>query len=157
MSIISYGISKTRSVTIQYKQFIIINYVSEHQLSHAVGASHTAPTTHVNWGRMLLKLIGWRHYTYFRWVSYIPGTTAWVFWRWTGRTAKYLVTVTVISLWKNSGIINSTNGMSVISGNPAVEPSIGCATCILVHPKDRRCLLHQFSQSQCKLYFYIII
>jgi len=47
MSIISYGISKTRSVTIQYRQFII-NYVSEHQLSHALGASHTTPTTHVN-------------------------------------------------------------------------------------------------------------
>jgi len=26
----------------------IINYISEHQLSHAVDASHTTPTTHVN-------------------------------------------------------------------------------------------------------------
>jgi len=45
-------------------------------LSHVIGASHTTPTTRANRGPMLLKLIGWRHYLCFRWVSYIPGTTA---------------------------------------------------------------------------------
>ena len=45
------------SVTIWYKQFIIIYYVREHQLSHAVDASHTTPTTRVNQHPKLLKLI----------------------------------------------------------------------------------------------------
>jgi len=36
----------------------VINYVSKHQLSHAVNTSHITPTTHVNYGHMLLKLIG---------------------------------------------------------------------------------------------------
>jgi len=53
----------------------VINYVSEHQLLHAVNAFHTTPTTYVNWGFMLLKLIGWRHYLCFKWVTYIPETT----------------------------------------------------------------------------------
>jgi len=59
-----------------YGQFITINYVSEYQLSHGVDASHTKPTTHVNRCSMLLKLIGWRYYPCFRWIPYIPGTTA---------------------------------------------------------------------------------
>ena len=54
---------------------MIINYVTEYQLSHVIDASHTTPTTHVNRDRMLLKLIGWRHCPFFRWVPYIPGTT----------------------------------------------------------------------------------
>jgi len=37
---------------------VIMNYVSEHQLPHVVNASHTTPTTYVNWAPMLLKLIG---------------------------------------------------------------------------------------------------
>ena len=56
-------------------QFLIINYVSEHQLSHIIDASHTTPTTRANRGPQLLKLIGWRHCLCFRWVLYIPGTT----------------------------------------------------------------------------------
>jgi len=36
----------------------LINYVSEHQLSHVANASHTTPTILVNCGPMLLKLIG---------------------------------------------------------------------------------------------------
>ena len=36
----------------------VINYVSEHRLSHAVNASHTTPAIHVKWDIMLLKLIG---------------------------------------------------------------------------------------------------
>ena len=35
----------------------IINYVSEHQLSHVVDASHTMPTMRANRGPKLLKLI----------------------------------------------------------------------------------------------------
>jgi len=35
----------------------VINYVSEYQLSPAVDASHTTPTTRANRGPMLLKLI----------------------------------------------------------------------------------------------------
>ena len=54
----------------------VINYVSEHQLPHVVNASHTTPTTHVNQVPMLLKLIDWRYCLYFKWVPYIPGTTA---------------------------------------------------------------------------------
>ena len=38
------------------KQFIIINYVSEHQLAPVIDASHTTPTTHVNRDSKLLKL-----------------------------------------------------------------------------------------------------
>ena len=36
--------------------------------------------------------------------------------------------------------------------NPAVEPSFDCATYILGPPKIQNCLLHQFPQSQCKLF-----
>jgi len=36
--------------------YSVINYVSEHQLPHIVDASHTTPTTHVDWGPILLKL-----------------------------------------------------------------------------------------------------
>ena len=57
-------------------QSVVINYVSEHQLPHVEDASHTTPTTHVNWGPILLKLIGWRYCLCFKWVSCIPGTTA---------------------------------------------------------------------------------
>ena len=42
-------------------QPLVINYVSEHQLPHAINASHITPTTHINWGPMILKLIGSRH------------------------------------------------------------------------------------------------
>ena len=44
-------------ITVHYGRFIIINYVSEHQLFHIVNTSHTMPTTHVNRDLMLLKLI----------------------------------------------------------------------------------------------------
>ena len=37
--------------------FIFINYVSEHQLSHAINACYTISTTHVKRDSMLLKLI----------------------------------------------------------------------------------------------------
>ena len=57
-------------------QYIIIYYVSEHQLPPVIDAFHTTPTTHVNRGSKLLKLIGWRHCPCFRWVRYIPGTMA---------------------------------------------------------------------------------
>ena len=57
-------------------QLIVINYVSEQQLPHAIDTSHTTPSTHVNRGSKLLKLIGWEHCLYFKWVTYIPGTMA---------------------------------------------------------------------------------
>ena len=57
-------------------QYIIIYYISEHQFSLVINASHTIPITRVNRGPKLLKLIGWRHCPCFRWVPYIPGTTA---------------------------------------------------------------------------------
>ena len=47
-----------------------------HQLPPVIDASLITPVTHVNQGSMLLKLIGWRHCLYFKWVPYIPGTTA---------------------------------------------------------------------------------
>ena len=46
-----------KSITVQYTQFVIINYVSEHQLSHVIGASHITPTTRVNQDSKLLKSI----------------------------------------------------------------------------------------------------
>ena len=46
-----------QSVTICNNQFINIYYVSEHQLSHVIDASHTTPTTHANRGPQLLKLV----------------------------------------------------------------------------------------------------
>ena len=52
----------------------VINYVSEHQLPLVIDASHITPTTRVNQGPKLLKLIGWRHCPRFRWVSYILGS-----------------------------------------------------------------------------------
>jgi len=57
-------------------QYTIIYYVSEHQLPPVIDTSHTTPITRVNRDPKLLKLISWRHCLYFRWVPYIPGTTA---------------------------------------------------------------------------------
>ena len=45
-------------------------------MSLVIDASHSAPTTRVNQGSELLKLISWRHCSCFRWVPYIPETTA---------------------------------------------------------------------------------
>jgi len=45
-------------------------------LPYVIDAFHTAPITRVNQGPKLLKLIGWRHYPYFRWIPCIPRTTA---------------------------------------------------------------------------------
>jgi len=61
---------------VNVKFSFVINYVSEHQLPHAVDASHTTLTTHINRGSKLLKLIGWRHCLSFKWILYIPGITA---------------------------------------------------------------------------------
>ena len=47
----------TCQITVYYKQFIIINYVSEHQLPHVIDISHTTPITNVNRDSMLWKLI----------------------------------------------------------------------------------------------------
>ena len=58
-----------------YDSVFFFNYVSEYQLPPVIDVSHTMPTTHVNQGSKLLKLIGWRHCPCFRCVPYIPGTT----------------------------------------------------------------------------------
>ena len=47
--------SSVYNVNVRFQ--LVIYYVSEHQLPHAVDASHTTPTT-VNQGSELLKLIG---------------------------------------------------------------------------------------------------
>jgi len=57
-------------------QYIIIYYVSEHQLPPVIDASHTTPTTCVNQSPKLLTLIGWRYCPCFRWTPYIPETTS---------------------------------------------------------------------------------
>jgi len=46
------------------------------QLPPIIDTSYTMPTTRVNQGPKLLKLTSWRHFPYFRWVPYMPGTTA---------------------------------------------------------------------------------
>ena len=51
-----YDSGEHNQFTVHHEQFII-NYVSEHQLSHAVGTSHTTPAIRVNQGLILLKLI----------------------------------------------------------------------------------------------------
>ena len=75
--------------------------VSEHQLSPVIDAFHTTPTTHVNQSPKLLKLIGWRHCRCFRWVPYIPGTTAQMPDAELGPTARSSVTVLTVSLWNS--------------------------------------------------------
>jgi len=64
-----------------FEQFIIIYYVSEHQLPPIIDASHITPITCANQRPKLLKLICWRHCPCFRWVPYIPGTMAPDAWR----------------------------------------------------------------------------
>jgi len=81
------------------KQFIIINYVSKHQLSHIIDSSHTTPTTHVNRGSKLLKLIGWRNYPCFRWVQSIPGTTAQMPGVEPSCTARYYSNSKTVTVW----------------------------------------------------------
>ena len=61
MSVVYHSIyiaSEHSQFTLYYARFIIVGYVSEHQLPYAVNTSHTTPTTRVNWDLMLLKLIG---------------------------------------------------------------------------------------------------
>ena len=98
-------------------QYIIIYYVSEHQLPPVIDASHTTPITRVNRNPKLLKLIDWRHCPCFRWVPYIPRLRPQFPGAEPGHTARYLITVTVISLWKQWNN-NSTYGMSVIPQEP---------------------------------------
>ena len=50
----------TCNINVNVRFSFIINYVSEHRLSHVMDTSHSTPTTHINKGPMLLKLIGAR-------------------------------------------------------------------------------------------------
>ena len=125
-----------QSVTVYNKQFIIINYVSEYQLSSVIGASHGTPITHVNRHPMLLKMNGWRHCPYFRWVPYISETTVQMPDAESEPTFKQSVTVTIhtVSLWNNTHsntVEQKTDGMSVIPRNLAVDPYLSCEICIL--------------------------
>jgi len=61
--------------TVHYEISSFINYVSEHQLSHIVNASHTMPSTHVN-RSYVIETDQWRNCPCFRWVLYIYETTA---------------------------------------------------------------------------------
>ena len=63
-------------IPVKLSNYIIIYYVTEHQLPPVIDTSHTTPFTHVNQGPKLLKLIGWRHCLCFRWVPCILETTA---------------------------------------------------------------------------------
>ena len=99
-----------KSITVQYTQFVIINYVSEHQLSHTVDTFYTTPTTRVNRGPMLLKLISLRHYACFRWVSYIPGTTARMPGAERDRTSRYYSNSKTITVWDVSHPRKSYSG-----------------------------------------------
>ena len=71
----------------------VINYVSKHQLPPVINISHVTPITCVNQGLKLLKLIGWRHYPYFKWVPYTLGTTAQMPDAKPGHTTRYHKTV----------------------------------------------------------------
>jgi len=81
-SSVSSGVQHTymyQAKTINYSTLWTVYYyyyVSEYQLPPVIDASHTTPITHVNKGPKLLKLIGWRHCPCFRWIPYIPETTA---------------------------------------------------------------------------------
>ena len=131
-------------------QSAIINYVSKYQLQHLIDAFHTTPTTYVNRGPKLLKLIGWRHYLCFRWVSFIPGTMVQTLGAEAGLTASQSG-----NMYNKSGnMYNRNKNMTECqspSGNPAVEPISQ------VHSKYRHCLLHQFPQSQCKLFYAMLL
>ena len=137
--------------TINYKTLWIVYYfyVSEHQLPHVIDASHTTPITRDNRGPKLLKLVSWRYCPCFRWV---PRDHDPDYWRWTRPYRK--VVKDMYNMYNKN---KNRTGCQSPPENPAVEPSFGCATYILGHPKYRRCLLHQFSQSQCKLSIYINI
>ena len=129
-----------------YGRSIFINYVSKYQLSHAVNVSYTTPTTHVNWGRMLFEINWWRHCLCFKWVSCILETKLYISGAESGRTVRYSIHEQYIH-----------GGMSVIPRNPAVEPSISCATCIL-GPHKIQMLSHFLIFSfWCKLFNVIVI
>ena len=68
-------------------------------MSHVINASHTTPTTHVNQGPIILKLIGWRYCLYFRWVPYIPGTTTLTPGVETGCTVRYYSNNITVAVW----------------------------------------------------------
>ena len=128
-----------KSLAVQYTQFMIISYVSEHQLSHIIDASHITPTIRANRDCMLLKLIDWRHCLYFKQVSYIPGTMAQTSGAKLGPTARqssnrYNKSGNMYNMYNRNKNRNRMGHQSLY-GNPVVEPSFGCAIYILGSPK----------------------
>ena len=63
------------------------------------GTSHTTPISCINQGPMLLKLIGWRHCPFFRWVTYILGTTTQTPGAGPGRTVRYYSNSITVIVW----------------------------------------------------------
>jgi len=106
----------THQYMMQYARFnSVINYISEHQLSHAVKCI-TYYTYHTcQLGSYIIKIALWRHCLCFNWLPYILGrTTAQSPGVKSGRTAIY----SIHEQYRQ-------HGMSVISRNLAVEPSFG--------------------------------
>ena len=111
---------RVQSVTVYDKQFIITNYVSEHQLPHIIDASHTTPATHVNRDPKLLKLIGWRH------IRVLSGSCTYP-----GSRPRLLTLNQVLPQGSQitciSGIRTGIGlGYQSPHGKLAVEPSFGC-------------------------------
>ena len=50
-----YITSEHSQLTEHYEISTFINYLKEHQLPHAINASHATPTARFNWGSMLLN------------------------------------------------------------------------------------------------------
>ena len=73
---------------------IFVNYISEHQLPHALNTSHTTPITHINWDPILLKftdediiyVLNESHHTW----DYSPSPSPKL-----GPTTRYSITITV--------------------------------------------------------------
>ena len=96
---------------------MIINYVIEHQLPPVIDASHATPITCVNQDSKLLNWSFWDIIHALGGSRTYPGPRPQFPDAEPGRTARYSVTVTVISLyeqWNN----NSTDGISVIPREP---------------------------------------
>jgi len=165
VSVKEYGhiTSKHTSTKVFDVSLLLLIMSGNNQLQHAIDTFHTTPTTHVNRGLMLLKVISWRHCLCVKWVPYIPGTT-------TQTPAlnqalsqdsqvTYNMTCNMCNMYNKSGnMYNMYNrnknmtGRQSPHGNPAVEPSFGCATYILGPSKIESYILHQLFQSRCKLF-----
>ena len=135
-----YILSSVYNVNVRFS--FVINYVSEHRLPHAIDAFYTTPTTHVNQGHILLKMIDWRHYLYFKWISCIPEITTQTPSAEPALPQGSQVRCIIGQVTCITCIIRTRTGRGVSHPrDPTVDPSFGCATYILSTPKYRCCLL----------------